>query len=266
VVILVTYGGSANVAFRVARLLQTLYDEVVVCAPSVCKSAGTLIAAGAHRIVRMVFGEFGPLDIQLSRRDEIWGRRSGLTTRSALLDLKDHGFELFEHFMYAITAQSRGAVSFKLAAEIAGKISAEMMSKIYAQVNPEALGQDFMDLAVAAEYCKRLERNSQNLKPGAIHRLVYEYPSHDFVIDAQEAQEIFINIDPPGATILRYIKDRAADAMKPRIGATGIVEMLAMSAEQSESKSFQGSTKEAEKENGAQAASRGDGRGTAAPT
>jgi ClpP class serine protease len=45
VVLLITYGGSANVAYRVARFLQTMYEHIVVCVPSVCKSAGTLIAA-----------------------------------------------------------------------------------------------------------------------------------------------------------------------------------------------------------------------------
>src|SRR5690348_131671 len=43
VVIVVTYGGSANVAYRVARYLQTVYREIVAFVPSICKSAGTLI-------------------------------------------------------------------------------------------------------------------------------------------------------------------------------------------------------------------------------
>jgi hypothetical protein len=94
VVFAVTYGGSANVAYRIARFLQTMYERVVVCVPSVCKSAGTLIAAGAHCIIFTPFGEIGPLDVQQSRRDEIFGRRSGLTTRSALADLKSHSFDL----------------------------------------------------------------------------------------------------------------------------------------------------------------------------
>ena len=44
VLILVTYGGLANVAYRVARYLQTVYDEdVVAFIPVQCKSAGTLL-------------------------------------------------------------------------------------------------------------------------------------------------------------------------------------------------------------------------------
>jgi hypothetical protein len=62
-------------------------------------------------------------------------------------------------------------------------MTAEIMSSIYAQINPEAFGQDFMDINVAKKYCERLNKRSGNLKYGAIDRLVYGYPTHDFVID-----------------------------------------------------------------------------------
>lgn len=130
VVIVVTYGGQANVAYRVGRFLQTMYEEVVAFIPSICKSAGTLIVACANCVICTAFGEIGPLDVQLSRRDEVWGRRSGLTTRSALEDLRAHSFDLFEHVMFTIIAHSQGSISFRLAAELSGKMTAEIMSSI----------------------------------------------------------------------------------------------------------------------------------------
>jgi hypothetical protein len=125
--------------------------------------------------------------------------------------------------MYTVTARSAGSVSFRLAAEMAGKIAAQMMSSIYAQVNPEALGQDFMDLAVAKNYCQRLDRHSRNLKPGAIDRLVYDYPSHDFVIDSEEAKELFGNVELPTPTLIGLLERRPADLLQPRTGRAGIV-------------------------------------------
>jgi hypothetical protein len=229
VVLVVTYGGLANVAYRVGRFLQTLYEEVVVFVPSVCKSAGTLLVAAAHRLMILGFGELGPLDVQLFRRDEIWGQRSGLTTRSALQDLKEHTFELFDHFILSIVAKSQGAVSFRLAAEIAAKAAGQMMSSIYAQINPEALGQDFMDLRVAERYCERLNKKSGNIRLGAIHRLVYDYPSHDFVIDFEEAKEIFHNVELPTPAVVSLF-NRPVPIMQPRTGVQGIVEMLELQA------------------------------------
>lgn len=183
VLALVTYGGEANSAFRIGRLLQVMYKTVVVFAPSLCKSAGTLIATAAHRLVISPFGEIGPLDVQLPQRDEIAGQRSGLTTRSALADLKMQAFDFYETFMLGIISRSAGSVSFKLASELAAKATSDVMSSVYSQINPENLGQDYRDLSVATSYGTTLAERSKNLRPDSIRRLVHDYPSHDYVID-----------------------------------------------------------------------------------
>jgi ClpP class serine protease len=45
VLALVTYGGTANVGYQIARYLQTVYDEIVAFVPSICKSAKSLDVA-----------------------------------------------------------------------------------------------------------------------------------------------------------------------------------------------------------------------------
>jgi Serine dehydrogenase proteinase len=226
VLVLVTYGGEANVAYRIGRFLQTAYDEIAAFAPVECKSAGTLIITAAHTVIVSPFGEVGPLDVQLMQRDEIFARRSGLTTRSAIADLKTHTFEMFEYFMTRIVTQSGGAVSFRLAADISGRMASELMSNIYGQINPEALGQDFRDLNVAYKYCERLNKRFGNLKPKAIDRLVYEYPSHDFVIDLQEAKEIFERAELPTPSLIQLMRTHGKDVLVPRTGKESFVEML----------------------------------------
>ena len=64
-----------------------------------CKSAGTLIALGASEIYMPLVSELGPLDIQLRRRDEIVGRRSGMVVRTALDGLADETFKVYERVM-----------------------------------------------------------------------------------------------------------------------------------------------------------------------
>jgi ClpP class serine protease len=51
ILILTTSGGSANAAYQIARLFQKIYKRFFLCAPSYCKSAGTLIALGAHHLL-----------------------------------------------------------------------------------------------------------------------------------------------------------------------------------------------------------------------
>jgi hypothetical protein len=231
VLILVTYGGQPNVAYRIARFLQTAYQEIVAFVPSECKSARTLMVSAAKTVVLSPFGEIGPMDVQLLQRDEIFGRRSGLTTRSALSDLKVHTYELFEHFMTEIVTSSSGAVSFRLAAEISARVSSRLMSKIYEQINPDALGQDLRDLNIADKYCERLNRRFRNLKPEAVHRLIHDYPSHDFVIDFEEAKEIFENVELPTPTLIGIMQARGRDIFAPKTGAQFYNEMVTSSGE-----------------------------------
>jgi len=69
VLILTTTGGLPNSAYQIARLLQNISPgEVALCIPSFCKSAGTLIALGANKIIMNSISELGPLDVQLRQR------------------------------------------------------------------------------------------------------------------------------------------------------------------------------------------------------
>ena len=216
VISITTYGGLANDAYRIGRFLHTAYDEIVAFVPSLCKSAGTLIVTSAHAVLISPFGEIGPLDVQLRQKDELFERRSGLTTRAALIDLKAHAFDLFEEYMLGMKARSQGSVSFKLAAEISGQVAGRLISGIYSQINPEALGQDYRDLAVATQYGERLARLGKNLNSEAIARLVHDYPSHDFVIDLFEAKEIFNNVAVPPAALFEIIQPHLGDMMTPK--------------------------------------------------
>ena len=49
--IMVTFGGDPNAAYRIARCFQMNYTRFLFHAPFHCKSAGTLVATGAHELV-----------------------------------------------------------------------------------------------------------------------------------------------------------------------------------------------------------------------
>ena len=217
IVALVTYGGQANAAYRISRLLQGLYEDLIVFVPSFCKSAGTLIALSANKLIISPFGEIGPLDVQLLERDELGERKSGLTIRSALEDLKAHSYDLFQHFMLETKKRSQNLVSFKLAAEVASGITSGIMTNIYGQIHPDVLGKDFRDLSVATKYGERLNRKFCNVKKGGIERLVHDYPSHDFVIDYEEAGEIFERVDMPSGRMRELMQRRRNQLMVPKV-------------------------------------------------
>lgn len=224
VLILVTHGGLANSAYKIARFFQTHYTRFDIVIPSVCKSAGTLMACGASRLLMTPFSELGPLDVQLYARDEIGARRSGLLNHSAFEALKKESFELYEHFMLSIKRRSADAVSFPLASEVAGDMAARMMAPIFEQVQPEALGSDYRDLQVAVEYGKRLAAHGGNIGLTQIDYLTNHYPSHDFIIDKSEAEQLFNAVESPSTALYRLIDQIGSIAFTPQ--ADGVVMCL----------------------------------------
>jgi hypothetical protein len=203
--ILTTNGGLANSAYKIARFFQNQYEQFVICIPSVCKSAGTLLAVGAHKLVMGPFSELGPLDVQLYERDEIFSRKSGLLSHSAFEALKRETFDVYEHILLSIKARSGDNISFPVASAVAGEITTGLLAPIYEQISPIGLGGDYRDLQVAVHYGRRLAAYSDNIELGHVDWLTENYPSHDFIIDQEEASGMFKNIDGPTESLWKLI-------------------------------------------------------------
>lgn len=197
--ILTTNGGDANAAYQICRTLQEHSDELILLIPYFCKSAGTLISLGATHVVMSGVAEIGPLDVQLRERDEIGGMRSGLVSKTALEGLADETYEVFESVLINIKDFSDYQVGFEMAANIATKITGQVMAPIYGQIDPDNLGRDLRNLRIATEYGERLATYGGNVQPDTVRKLVEDYPSHDFVIDPQEASGLFVSIEPPSS-------------------------------------------------------------------
>lgn len=219
--ILVTDGGLANSAFQIARFLQNEYEgDFSIFCPSRCKSAGTLVAIGASDLIMDTFSELGPLDVQLVKQNEIALRKSGLLARSSFDALADSAFELYERLMFGITVKSNGNVSFKLASELSATMASTMMATIYGQINPEIVGSEKRDLEVAFHYGCRLAEKSANATNHAVYRLVHDYPSHDFIIDANEARTLFHRVSYPCESLYMLVKmlgDRVYEEAIPSV-------------------------------------------------
>lgn len=198
---LVTPGGDADVAYRMARCLQTHYQTVTIFIPGWCKSAGTLLAIGAHRLVMGPHGELGPLDIQLGKQDELFETGSGLDLSAALNQLENRAFMMFEKYMLKIEGSSGGRITFKTASEISSKIVSGLLGNIYAQIDPIKMGETTRLMNIAKDYGLRLAARSKNFRDEkGIDLLVSSYSSHGFVIDFEEACVIFNTVEMSNAS------------------------------------------------------------------
>lgn len=197
ILILVTGGGNPDAAYRIARFLQKNYENFYLYVSGYCKSAGTLVATGAHEIIMSDQGELGPLDVQMIKKDELWERQSGLTVTDTLMTLQNSALHTFETIFLTLKAKSEGTITLMTATQIATEMTTKLFAPIYGQVDPLHVGEVGRAMSIATEYGKRLLEEGQNIQEDDLGLLISSYPSHSFVIDLEEAKELFNNIRHP---------------------------------------------------------------------
>lgn len=196
--ILCTYGGSPDAGYRIARALSHHYPKdgkVSILIPSYCKSAGTLICAGAHTLIFSDQGELGPLDVQMRKQDELIEQSSTLDLIRGVTYLYEGVLDSFRRYLLDVNHGTR--MSTRTASDIASRLAIGIHEPIFAQIDPQRIGEMQAAMMIAISYAERLDERFKNLKVGAIERLANQYPSHGFVIDRREAREIFNRVERP---------------------------------------------------------------------
>lgn len=194
ILFLCTFGGSPDVAYRIASCLQDNYENFSINIHGYCKSAGTLIALGANEIVMSDSGELGPLDVQLAKEDELIGSNSGLNINETLDKLNEKSLESLEKYFIPIIEKSGGRISTKTAIQIASNLVIGLYGKIYEHIDPFQFGEINRALKIAIDYGKKLNQRFDNLQDATLKRLTTDYSNHGFVIDRKEAKILFKNV------------------------------------------------------------------------
>ena len=198
ILVLVTDGGSADTAFRIAAWLQENYDNFILYVSGQCKSAGTLVAMGAQSLVMSgEYGELGPLDVQMSAPEAPNGRLSGLTFSSALIRMDEEASLAYDVFLSGIMEASGNTVSQDYAMEVAADMVVGLYGQAYAQIDPVHIGEANRAIDIASRYGSRLLEKGQNSDEERLNRLISDYPSHEYVIDHVEAARLFDEVLVP---------------------------------------------------------------------
>ena len=187
---LCTLGGDAHAAYRLTRLLHDSHKSIRLLLAGPCKSAGTLVATGAHSIAFSTWGELGPIDVQMAKPEELLLRSSGLDIIRALATVVDSASSAFRETLFGLTSVG---LSTRVAAGIATDLTTGLFKEIAGQIDPIRLAEAVRANKVAMEYGERLR--TQNLRDGALETLVSAYPDHGFVIDRKEAGSLFATVD-----------------------------------------------------------------------
>lgn len=190
-----TSGGSPHEAFRMMRLLRMKYDYIGVVLFGECYSAGTLFALGANEILMSPGSNLGPLDVQMRREDDL-SRMSGECYRQALSDISIVAQSVFFDLFGRLKSRQDILISTQTASHAACEIVKGLLSPITQQIEPTRLGEMMRSQGIGISYCVRLMHHiyGEDKAFRIANHLARSYPSHNTIIDYEEAKELGVNV------------------------------------------------------------------------
>lgn len=192
-------GGDIDVTFHLVRAFRQYADNLEVIVANWAKSGATLVCLGANKILMGKDGELGPLDAQVPDPRGSAIPKSALNTFKSLEYLQRYTLETLD--LVTRLLLRRSGMDIPYAIEQALPFVSCIATPLYQQVQPQELGEARRRLAVAEEYGKRIMHRygytsvSTKKIESIVNKLVWEYPSHGFVIDFAEAKEIGLTVE-----------------------------------------------------------------------
>ncbi len=187
-------GGDIHAAYQIVELLRLHTRKLNAIVPFYAKSAATLLCVGADAIILDEVAQLGPLDTQIYEQKK-GGKgefTSALNPFKTLEQLQKFSLETLDIAVKMIAGRSGMDLdeSLKHAIEFVRVTT----GPLFGQLNPEKLGEYSRALSVGREYGERLLRRFQawddEKRSAVLECLVHGYPSHDYIIDYHELQDL----------------------------------------------------------------------------
>lgn len=194
-------GGDIHAAYQMMSLLRghmSGQGELVACVPGKAQSSATLLCLGADKILLGEAGALGPLDAQIRIGVTEIGTpdyTSALHLLKGLNRLQRFSLETFDEaaaWLYEHNV-SRSEDILKYGIEFSRAITAPL----YERIESQNIGYWDQMLLTGEAYGRRLLKRGKLLSDDdelnraehirrVIHHLVFDYPSHETVIDCDE--------------------------------------------------------------------------------
>lgn len=213
--ILVTLGGNPDVAYKMGKFIQTRFDKFTLLVSGLCKSAGTLLATAAEKLVFDTFGELGPLDVQIIKEDRTQQIESSLNIGESLDTLRQRAVDAHSSLVFEILYQYGVNVSPNTALHAATELIGSLYGPVFSQIDPSEVGSRARDMRISEQYALRLRTKWQNLEPKTCIELSRKYPSHSFVIDYSEACNLFHSVRTTTEKEHMFVKRLKHEAIYP---------------------------------------------------
>lgn len=183
-------GGHPLIAYQAMKIFRRKCKRINALVPLRAKSAATLMCFGADAIYMGEFSELGPLDVQINDPVERGAEPfSPLDEFKSMEFLREYAVELMDYFTLVLARRSGMALKDAIRESI--PIVSGMMRPLYEKIDPLEVGGHRRALAIGEEYARRLLKMVRNpYCEQIVEKMVWKYPSHDFVVDIDEAIEL----------------------------------------------------------------------------
>lgn len=174
-----TPGGDGETAVRLARSAQARCRELTVIVPDIAKSAGTLFALGAHRILMEPTSDLGPVDPQFQLPD------GSLASAKSIIAAVDEASKRVQE----------APDTYPIHAALLTDVTALMVQQARAAL---ARSADLLEEALRSNP-DREEAEIASLKQALADPLIGKPQSHDAIFGAREAQGTglpVVRVDP----------------------------------------------------------------------
>jgi hypothetical protein len=226
-------GGDIHAAYLIMSTLRERMNkgkgELIACVPSRAQSAATLLCLGADKILLGELGALGPLDAQIRIGVTDAGTPnyiSALHLLKALSRLQEFSLESFTAMAGHLDAHQ---ASHDDQIKYGIKYSQSITHPLFEHIQSGEVGYWDQMLKTGEEYGRRLlERGDLVMKDieidrkdhikSIVHQLVFEYPSHELVIDRGVLKELrlraeLIPEDQDARRISRQFADCASETL-----------------------------------------------------
>lgn len=177
--LLSTPGGDGETAVRLARSAQARCRELIVIVPDIAKSAGTLLALGAHRILMGPTSDLGPADPQFQLPD------GSLASAKSIIAAVDE----------ASKRVKEAPDTYPIHAALLTDVTALMVQQARAAL---ARSEDLLEEALRSNP-DRTEAQIGSLRKALADPLIGKPQSHDAIFGAREAEAArvpVVQVDP----------------------------------------------------------------------
>jgi hypothetical protein len=191
--ILDTFGGSLDTAFKMVHFLSRFTKRLRVFVPRRAKSAGTLIAIGAYELHISPFGELGPLDTQIRDPRNPTDRVSALDCYQSVDYVRTFGLNTLNRTFRALAGETRALIPLSQLVNTSATFSIGSIAPILTQVNALDFGGWGRTLRIGEMYAQTLLSRAgytDDESKEIAHQLVYGYTHHPYAIDIDEAQRM----------------------------------------------------------------------------